>query len=71
MTHPPQPSSAIFAMTPPEFQLLATFMAPLRFDESTGESIWVTGRSGGRRAWTAHAIGTTSVIEITDGTAVD
>ncbi|MFZ9931371.1 MAG: hypothetical protein ACO3GZ_11245, partial [Ilumatobacteraceae bacterium] len=71
MTHPPQPSSAIFAMTPPEFQLLATFMAPLRFDESTGESIWVTGRSGGRRAWTAHANGTTSVIEITDGTAVD
>lgn len=74
MTHHDQPlpvASATFAMSPPEFQLLATFMAPLRFDESTGQSVWVSGRSGGRRAWTAHANGTTSTIEITDGTAID
>ncbi|MBM3828826.1 MAG: hypothetical protein FJW09_09310 [Actinobacteria bacterium] len=59
--------SVTFAMSPPEFKLLATFMAPLHFDESNGESVWVSRRVDGSRTWTAHANGTTSVIEIRDG----
>lgn len=66
MSHHSNTTSVTFAMTPPEFQLLATFMAPLRFDESSGESIWVSRRIDGSRTWTAHANGTTSVIEISD-----
>jgi hypothetical protein len=64
MSHHTETPSVTFAMTQPEFQLLATFMAPLRFEESLGQSVWVASRMDGGRTWTAHANGTTSVVEI-------
>ena len=64
MSHHTETPSVTFAMTQPEFQLLATFMAPLRFEESLGQSVWVGSRMDGGRTWTAHANGTTSVVEI-------
>jgi hypothetical protein len=62
-THIETPS-VTFAMTQDEFHLLATFMAPLRFDENQGQSVWVASRLDGGRVWTAHADGITSSVEI-------
>lgn len=64
--------SITFSMTQSEFHLLASLMAPLRFDESEGHSIWVSGRPNGGRAWIASADDITSVVEVaSDGTMVD
>jgi len=70
MTHDTETPSVTFAITQSEFQLLATFMAPLRFEESQGQSVWVGSRSDGGRVWTAHANGTTSVVEVGPDPAV-
>ena len=59
-TAPAKPSVS-FTITPGEFQLLATFMAPMQFNESTGASIWVTSH-GGWREWLVTANGITTVV---------
>jgi len=59
-TTPVKPS-VTFTITPGEFELLATFMAPMQFNESTGASIWVTSH-GGWREWLVTANGITTVV---------
>ena len=59
-TAPAKPSVS-FTITPGEFQLLATFMAPMQFNEATGASIWVTSH-GGWREWLVTANGITTVV---------
>jgi hypothetical protein len=59
-TAPAKPSVS-FTITPGEFQLLATFMAPMQFNESTGASIWVASH-GGWREWLVTANGITTVV---------
>lgn len=59
-TTPTQPSVS-FVITPGEFELLATFMAPMQFKEDTGASIWVTSREG-LREWLVTANGITTVV---------
>jgi hypothetical protein len=60
----PSASSEIVTLciTPSEFALLATFMAPLGINESKGESVWVTGCTNGPREWIATAHDVTAVI---------
>ena len=71
MSHQSTTSTVTFAMSQSEFHLLATFMAPLRFDEALGQSVWVSTRPDGGRAWTASANGSTSVITVSgDDTSV-
>jgi len=59
-TTPVKPS-VTFTITPGEFELLATFMAPMQFNESAGASIWVTSH-GGWREWLVTANGITTVV---------
>ena len=53
--------SVSFTITPGEFELLATFMAPMQFNEIAGASIWVTSH-GGWREWLVTANGITTVV---------
>ena len=55
----PTQRSVSFVITPGEFELLATFMAPMQFKEDTGASIWVTSREG-LREWLVHDRGVQS-----------
>lgn len=57
----PTAPSVSFNITPGEFELLATFMAPLHFNESAGASIWVTSHDG-IREWLVTASGITTVV---------
>ena len=57
----PTQRSVSFVITPGEFELLATFMAPMQFKEDTGASIWVTSREG-LREWLVTANGITTVV---------
>ena len=59
-TTPAKPSVS-FTITPGEFELLATFMAPMQFNEIAGASIWVTSH-GGWREWLVTANGITTVV---------
>lgn len=60
---PSVPSETVtFRVTSSEFALLASFMAPLGIDESTGESVWVTGSADGTRQWIASGGEVTAVI---------
>ena len=59
-TAPAKPSVS-FTITPGEFELLATFMAPMQFNEIAGASIWVTSH-GGWREWLVTANGITTVV---------
>lgn len=57
----PTKRSVSFTITPGEFELLAAFMAPMQFNESTGASIWVTSHEGWRE-WLVTANGITTVV---------
>ena len=57
----PAKPSVSFTITPGEFELLATFMAPMQFNEIAGASIWVTSH-GGWREWLVTANGITTVV---------
>jgi len=63
MTH----SRATIQITHEEFHLLGTFVSPLRFNESLGESVWVHANGKRQRVWTASCGDTTSTITIDDG----
>ena len=58
----PQMPAVSFKIAAAEFELLAAFMAPLRFDESEGESIWVTSMGGSKREWIVATAGVTVVV---------